>query len=53
MGGLRGGEKGALTPGTLGDAVVLDSDAWREPERILGMRVAMTVVGGRIVYRRR
>ena len=51
--GFEEGEKGALTPGTLGDAVVLDGDAWREPERILGMRVAMTVVGGRIVYRRR
>ncbi len=51
--GFEEAEKGALAPGALGDAVVLDGDPWREPGRIRGMRAAMTIVSGRVVFRGR
>ena len=47
MAGFEEGEKGSLTIGKLGDAVVLDGDPWREPERIREMGVAIAVVDGR------
>jgi len=43
-------EKGSLTPGKLGDAVVLEGDPWRDPGRIREMRVGMTICGGRIAW---
>jgi predicted amidohydrolase YtcJ len=43
--------KGTLAPGMLADLVVLDSDITSvPPERILGTRVLLTVVGGKTVY---
>jgi predicted amidohydrolase YtcJ len=43
--------KGSIEPGKLADLVVLDKDIFSmEPERIKEARVAMTVVGGRIVH---
>ena len=44
--GFEEREKGSLTTGRLGDAVVLDGDPWREPQGIRRMGVAMTVVNG-------
>ena len=49
--GFEEAESGSLTRGTLGDAVVLQGDPWREPERIKEIRVAMTISGGRIAWR--
>jgi predicted amidohydrolase YtcJ len=44
-------EKGTLQPGMLADFVVLDRDLLRiTPAEILGTRVLLTVVGGKIVY---
>ncbi|TLZ55722.1 MAG: amidohydrolase [Methanobacteriota archaeon] len=45
------GEKGGLAPGKLGDAVVLEGDPWREPERIRECRVAIAIVDGRVGWR--
>ncbi|HEX8690840.1 MAG TPA: amidohydrolase [Longimicrobium sp.] len=46
-------EKGTLEPGKLADFVVLDRDLRRvPPETIRDARVAMTVVGGRVVHER-
>jgi predicted amidohydrolase YtcJ len=46
--------KGSLAPGTLADLVVLSEDLFKEPpEAILGAKVVLTVVGGRVVYRDR
>jgi predicted amidohydrolase YtcJ len=46
------GEKGTLTAGRLADFVVLTDDILAPPaSRLLTARVAMTVVGGRIVSR--
>jgi predicted amidohydrolase YtcJ len=43
--------KGSIEPGKLADLVVLDKDIFSlHPERIKDARVAMTVVGGRVVY---
>jgi predicted amidohydrolase YtcJ len=43
--------KGMLKPGMLADAVVLDRDPWKvDPEEIAAIEVAMTVVGGKIVF---
>ncbi len=43
--------KGSLEPGKLADLVVLAEDLARVPaERIRGVGVAVTVVGGRVVY---
>ena len=45
--------KGTLEPGKLADLVVLEEDILTcEPERIRDMAVALTMVGGKIAYRR-
>jgi predicted amidohydrolase YtcJ len=44
-------EKGSITPGKLGDVVVLSQDLFSIPSaNIKGSHVVMTIVGGRIVY---
>jgi predicted amidohydrolase YtcJ len=44
-------EKGTITPGKLGDIVVLSDDIFQiPPEKIKDVRVVLTVVGGKIVY---
>ncbi len=46
--------KGSLTPGKLADIVVLDSDLFRTaPEKLNGVEVSITTVGGAEVYRRK
>jgi len=46
-------EKGTLQPGKLADLVVLSEDPFAiPPERIRGVRVETTIVGGRVVYER-
>ncbi|MEJ1966072.1 MAG: amidohydrolase [Gammaproteobacteria bacterium] len=46
-------QKGTLQAGKLADLVVLDSDPLTlPPEKLLTMNVDITVVGGKIVYRR-
>jgi predicted amidohydrolase YtcJ len=45
------GEQGSLTPGKLGDLVVLDRDIFElDPMEIGAVRPVMTVFGGEIVY---
>jgi hypothetical protein len=45
-------EKGSITPGKLADLVMLGEDVLRiDPAAIKHVKVEMTVVGGRIVYR--
>jgi hypothetical protein len=45
-------EKGSITPGKLGDVVVLSDDLFTiPPAKIKDARVVMTIVGGKIVYR--
>jgi predicted amidohydrolase YtcJ len=45
--------KGSLEPGKLADMIVLDADPLSiPPEKLLTMRVDMTIVGGKVVYRR-
>jgi predicted amidohydrolase YtcJ len=45
--------KGTLAPGRLADIVMLDRNIFEiPPEHIHDVRIAMTVVGGRTVYRR-
>ncbi|MGA3325116.1 MAG: amidohydrolase [Terriglobia bacterium] len=45
-------EKGSITPGKLGDVVVLSDDLFTiPPAKIKDAHVVMTVVGGKIVYR--
>jgi predicted amidohydrolase YtcJ len=45
--------KGTLEPGKLADLVVLAEDILTcAPERIRDMEVALTMVGGRVVFRR-
>jgi hypothetical protein len=47
-------EKGKLVPGMLADFVVLDRDVTAvSPEKLLGVRVLRTVVGGKTVYETR
>jgi predicted amidohydrolase YtcJ len=44
-------EKGSITPGKLGDVVVLSDDLFTiPPTKIKDTRVDMTIVGGKIVY---
>jgi hypothetical protein len=46
-------EKGSLTPGKLADIVVLSEDIFAiDPVKIEGVRVDVTIVGGRVVYDR-
>lgn len=45
-------DQGSLTPGKLGDLVVVDRDIFNiEPKEIAGAQVRMTVLGGQVVYR--
>jgi len=45
--------KGSLEPGKVADLVVLDGDPFAVPaERLSGLRVRMTIVGGAIVFQR-
>jgi predicted amidohydrolase YtcJ len=45
--------KGTLEPGKLADMVVLSEDLLTiDPERILGVEVDMTILGGRVVFER-
>lgn len=45
--------EGSITPGKLADVIMLVGDPFRATQRQLAsMRVAMTVVGGRVVYER-
>jgi hypothetical protein len=47
------GSKGSLTPGKLADIAVLSRDIMTVPdEEILDARVDLTILGGRVVYRR-
>ena len=47
-------EKGVLTPGALADFAMIDHDLTRiAPESIRDARIALTVVGGRVVYERK
>ena len=44
-------EKGTISPGKLGDLVVLSDDLFSiPPEKIKDVRVLLTVVGGKVVY---
>lgn len=48
---FREKEKGSLTPGKLGDVVVLDTDLFSiPPEKIKEAAVRYTIVGGKVVY---
>jgi predicted amidohydrolase YtcJ len=47
------GIKGSLVTGKLGDVVVLEADPYRvKPEELVDIAVSMTIVGGKVVYRR-
>ena len=44
-------EKGTIAPGKLADMVVLAQDLFSiPPEKIKEARVALTIVGGKVVY---
>jgi predicted amidohydrolase YtcJ len=44
--------KGRIAPGYLADLVILDADPFRvPPERLKDVKVALTMVGGRVVWR--
>jgi len=48
------GNKGSISVGKLADLVMLSGDPFRvAPEAIAGLKVAMTMVGGKVVYERR
>ncbi len=48
------GNKGSIRVGKLADLVMLSGDPFRvAPEAIAGLKVAMTLVGGEVVYERR
>ncbi len=45
--------KGSLEPGKLADMIVLDSDPLTiDPDKIMEIKVDMTILGGRLVYER-
>jgi predicted amidohydrolase YtcJ len=47
------GSKGSLTPGKLADLVVLSADPFQvAPSAIKDIRVLITMVGGKVVFRR-
>lgn len=47
-------DKGSITPGKLADLVILSDDVLRiEPAAISNVKVAMTMVGGKVVYESR
>ena len=51
--GFQENEKGSITPGKLGDVVVLSDDLFTiPPAKIRNVHVVMTIVGGRIVFSR-
>lgn len=51
--GREEGIKGSIEPGKLADLVVLDRDILTVlPEEIKDIKVSMTIIGGKIVYRR-
>ena len=50
--GFQENEQGSLAAGRLGDAVVLEGDPWREPGRIREGGVSMTIVAGRVAWKR-
>lgn len=51
--GFEDGIKGTLSPGKLADVTVIDHDILTMPEDdIPAARVAMTIVGGKVAYRR-
>ena len=46
-------EKGRLAPGYMADIVMLDQDIFHIPsEKILDTQVLMTMVGGKIIYKK-
>ena len=48
------GNKGSISVGKLADLVMLSGDPFRvAPEAIAGLKVAMTMAGGKVVYERR
>jgi len=50
---VHGKGVGSITPGKFGDFTVLDQDIMTIPvEQILNTKVEMTVIGGKVVYRR-
>ena len=50
---FREGELGTLTPGKLADVAVIDRDLLTMPaESLASARVAVTIAGGKVVYRR-
>ena len=47
------GEKGSVTPGKVADLVLLDQDPFTvAPEALKGIKVALTIAGGKITYER-
>ncbi len=52
--GGRAAREGSITPGKLADFILLARDPFRaSPAQLDSMRVDLTVVGGRVVFRRR
>ena len=48
------GNKGSIEPWEAADLVMLSGDPFRvAPEAIAGLKVAMTLVGGKVVYEQR
>ena len=46
-------EKGSITPGKLADLVLLSDDIFTiAPEKIKGVRVVKTILGGKVIFDR-